>query len=94
MKEICRWIDKFDKVKEFFLCGACYWFAIMLQKRFGGDIYYLPIANHFLIKINGTFYDAGGVAIPTEEAYPWTSYKYRDEIETKRIVRDCINMED
>ena len=37
--------------------GNCYWFAHILHTVFNGEIYYLPIENHFICKIEDEYYD-------------------------------------
>lgn len=45
---------------EYFTKGGCYIFAKQLQEEFKGDIYYLLEYAHFVLNINGKFYDATG----------------------------------
>ena len=90
-QEVMNFIKQFAEVKDFFLYGYCYWFAMILKKRFGGTIYYMPIKNHFIVRIYNTYYDANGRVIPDEDVYPWGAYKYDNPIESERIIRDCIN---
>lgn len=92
-KEILNFIKNFNGAENVFLNGCCYWFAFILLSRFGGEIKYFEILNHFVTNINGRLYDISGDV--TE--------KYKDEIIKKwedvedydpslfnRIVRDCI----
>ena len=78
------------EIEKNFLFGNCYWFAFILAERFGGEIYYLPIKNHFITKINEIFYDITGKVALEERAYKWTTYKTFDPLEANRIERDCI----
>lgn len=79
------------EIEDVFLYGYCYYFAKILEHRFNGEIYYLPIMNHFITKINGDFYDIKGLILYTsEEPYLWENYDEVDVIEYNRIVRDCI----
>ena len=87
---------KFDHVKEvedLFLHGNCYYFAIILKEHFNGEIYYLPIDNHFICKIDKDYYDITGKAGFNEKPYKWSDYKTFDKLAHKRIVRDCIDFE-
>ena len=45
----CKWTD-----------GNCYYFALILKNRFGGEIYYIPIEGHFVCKIGERYYDFEG----------------------------------
>lgn len=91
MKKILEFIKGFEPVKDFFLYGYCYWFAVILSQRFGGEIWYLPIENHFICKIDDRCYDVSGEVIPRRVVFKWD--KYPDELEKRRIIRDCINKE-
>lgn len=79
-----------SELEEIFMWGYCYWFAHILKNRFDGEIYYLPISNHFITKIDNQFYDIRGIVEPREKAYSWEEYKLLEPIGTKRIERDCI----
>lgn len=49
-KNDCRW-----------LYGNCYYFAVILCERFSVlNIYYAPVAGHFVAGYNGKFYDWRG----------------------------------
>lgn len=80
------------EIEDVFSNGYCYWFAKILDERFmpKSQIYYLPIRNHFITKIEDKFYDITGEIIPDEEPYEWTTYKIFDCLEYERIRRDCI----
>ena len=83
-----------DAMEDTFLHGYCYWFAKILAERFEGVIYYEPIDNHFIAYIENHFYDITGEVIPSQKARPWSVYQLWDELETQRIIRDCINKGD
>lgn len=99
MKEkVLEFIKKFKfkhvkEVESLFLYGNCYYFAVILKERFNGEIYYLPINNHFICKIDKEYYDITGLASINEHPYKWKDFKYFDELLYKRIVRDCINFD-
>lgn len=84
-------IKGFDEVRDFFLYGYCYWFAVILKKRFNGTIYYMPIKNHFIVRINNDYFDASGKIVPDEKVYTWAMYQYKYPTECRVITRDCIN---
>ena len=95
MNKVERFIDKFKfchakELEEVFTEGNCYYFALILSDRFDGEIYYLPIDNHFVCKIEDKLYDITGKVKTKETAIPWVVYKKTDELEAKRIIRDCI----
>ena len=84
---------KFTSIKELeyvFTNGNCYYFAIILKERFNGDIYYLPIENHFICKIDKDYYDITGIAKMNEHPYKWSELENIDSSLYKRIVRDCV----
>ena len=96
MDKVISFIDKFKfaykgELEFVFTSGNCYYFAVILKERFGGEIYYLPIDNHFVCKIDKEYYDITGKAGFNEKPYKWDSYP--DELEKKRIIRDCINFD-
>lgn len=98
MNEVLTFINKFkfkfDKeLVEVFTTGNCYYFAIILKERFKGDIYYLPIANHFIYKIDNKYYDITGEVNPAEHPYKWSEYKLEDTKHGSRIIRDCVVFE-
>lgn len=83
---------KYSKELEIvFTSGNCYYFAMILKERFNGEIYYLPIENHFICKIENKYYDIKGKIEVNETPYKWSSFIYHDEKLYKRIIRDCIN---
>lgn len=85
---------KYNKELEYiFTSGNCYYFAIILKERFNGEIYYLPIANHFVCKINNNYYDITGIASMNESPIRWESYKNIDNKNYNIISRDCITFE-
>ena len=108
-KKIKRFINRFThggKLKEvecIFSYSGCYWFARILYDRFymleletDGDILYDPILNHFACRINDRIYDITG-DITDSSIYGWRSwseYAEIDELETERIIKYCIRMED
>ena len=98
-QDILNFIEKFkflekQTIERLFTRGNCYYFAIILKERFKyGDIYYLPITNHFVWKYNGKYYDICGEYGTNEKAYKWEAFKKQDELLAKRIERDCLRFE-
>ena len=93
--KVVRFIQGFgDECRKTFVNGYCYWFAMILSIRFGGEIYYLPIENHFVTKIDDYYYDANGIAEFSETPYRWSVYMDFDPYETQRIIRDCVLKEE
>lgn len=98
-QKILEFIEKFKftwkkEVEALFTCGNCYYFAVILKERFHtGEIYYLPIENHFVWKYGGVLFDIKGEVGTNEVAYSWEEYKKLDESHARRIVRDCIAFE-
>lgn len=88
-----RFIGKFQNegTIKTFTEGCCYWFAEILKQRFCGLIMYNPIDNHFATLINARLYDITGELERTKGWSRWSEYKKRDDLETERINRYCIN---
>lgn len=93
MNKILNWISHFKDAKQTFSNGCCYWFAYMLNARFGATIWYAPIDGHFVGEINDKFYDINGVYTPNEEMIKWDDIQISDPLWASRIKRDCINFE-
>jgi hypothetical protein len=97
-KEILEFVKNFKKfhdvkastIENVFMNGNCYYFAIILKHRFGGSIWYLPTANHFVWKYDGVFYDVTGEAKINEQPVEWFIYEMVEPSASKRIERDCI----
>lgn len=82
---------KYDKQIEYvFMSGNCYYFAIILKERFQGEIYYLPIFNHFVCKIDNNYYDITGIACMNETPIKWSTFKQTNRHNAQQIIRDCI----
>lgn len=108
-EKINHFIDRFThggelkEVKNIFSYGGCYWFARILYDRFymleletDGDILYDPVLNHFACRIDDRIYDITG-DITNSSIYGWRSwneYAEIDELETNRIIKYCILLED
>ena len=83
-----------DEIVYVFTNGQCYWFSFILKERFNGEIWYVPVHNHFITKINERFYDITGEVIDTERlklARVWSEYQQFDPLDYDRLVRDCVN---
>lgn len=70
--------------------GNCYFFAVILQSVFGGDIYYDVVDGHFLLKCGSDFYDWTGKVSDYEALVKWDDFGQYDSLQKKRIERDCI----
>lgn len=86
--EIIRFIGQFRGAENVFLYGCCYWFAYILKGRFGAEIYYDDIINHFVGKIGEKFYDVSGEV--SGDFAPWEDIRKTDKAHYKVILRDCI----
>lgn len=93
--------DKNNVSRKSFVCGNCYWFALILKNRFPTKlpvIWYDTINNHFVTAICGILYDSYGVYAPTspmtidefDAFYIWEDYKKIDPIHAARITENCI----
>ena len=84
-----RRFDKDNTIIKTFTEGYCYYFAIILQERFGGQILYDPIAGHFITFINNKYYDITG---DITEIYKNNTNLYDKTIwmSSESIIRDVI----
>ena len=94
MSDVEDFLKRFHLSKDIdvvFTCGCCYWFAQILFRRFirdGAVVMYSSDVNHFGTKIHGRVYDITG---DVTDKYKWASWTdFSDEIEKKRIIRDCV----
>lgn len=108
MNRIEQFIKKFredskneEVLESHFTNGYCYHFAVILATLFFNEDYkshimYNPIDNHFAIIYNCELYDITGKI----ELYNccdwhyWDEYKMQDELETDRIIKQCIYKEE
>ncbi len=90
--EILSFINRWKEYapEEPFRVGLCYWFAFILQHRFGGDLFYDARNGHFVTCIKNKFYDITGVVKKTPGLIEWTTLQRQDPIHAERIRRDCI----
>lgn len=95
MTDIIRWISNFKDAKKTFTEGCCYWFAYILQQRYGGEIWYDNIIGHFVCKIEGTYYDVTGVYEPENIDWleSWSSIQQTEPERAQRITKHCIDMQ-
>ena len=93
---IIDFIEQFQQfgsdVTDCFSFGMCYYFALILQERFGANIMYEPIMNHFAGEIDGYIYDITGLISNCGDPkwVHWETYQKEDVLHTSRIFRDCI----
>lgn len=72
--------------------GNCYWFALILSKRFPQlGIFYLPTIGHFIAgdSRTNTYYDWEGIFIPEEQPIDFAELLYKDPLWYERLLRDC-----
>lgn len=100
MNEILDFISEFSSVRgsiKLFTQGECYWFARILDIRFGKsdigskyktEIYYNDIEDHFICKIENNFYDIRGL-LKSEmvKGYEsWEKYQKKDPLHAAHII--------
>lgn len=54
-------------IEELFSKDNSYWFARILEEKFGGVVYYLPGLKHFITGIDHTYYDIEGEFLKVSE---------------------------
>lgn len=67
--KVSRFIREFknifpEELEYTFYHGYCYWFALILASRFGGEIWFNPSIIHFAAKIDEKLYDIYGEVTP------------------------------
>ena len=85
------------KTVDTFTRGCCYWFAVILQVRFNAEdatLMYDEITNHFGTRINERVYDISGYVTEKYDWQTWDEFAVKDEALVRRIIRDCMIMED
>lgn len=86
-----QFISYFNESRNLFLNGMCYYFALILKERFGGEICYSPVDNHFFSRIGNRLYDASGDVTDIYTVFiPWDEYINIDPIHADRIIKSCI----
>ena len=100
-EEILSFITHFSQygksVVDCFTTGNCYWFAQILNERFGVRIMYNPVEGHFACNLNGEhLYDITG-RIDTIMTGPWEDFyglSVKDPTHFDRIYANCVEFED
>ena len=91
MNEVTEFIHRRFPDDSNWLNGNCYYFAAILQARFGGEIYYDVIYGHFVTKIKGKFYDhSGEVDLKDRVFVSWNNFDDYDSLQKIRITEDCL----
>ena len=88
--EVVEFIRRRFKSDSNWLDGNCYYFAVILCERFTiFNIYYAPVAGHFVAGYNGEFYDWRG---KYDEEIPvlLSDIEKEDPAWYRIIVRDCV----
>lgn len=96
IQEILSFIDNFKDAQSAFLYGCCYWFAFILNERFGGTTMYLPVENHFVQAIGKRLYDVSGDVTAeylTAKIIPWVAMEQYDSTMYQRLIQGYINKE-
>jgi hypothetical protein len=95
-KEIIEFIINFKKkhpqeIEDVFLNGYCYWFAKILEIRFGGEILYNPKQVHFATLINNQLFDISGYVVFSEDDVwlNWDEYQMNND-DVSDIFNNCI----
>lgn len=93
MDEVIEFIKRRFPYDNNWLDGNCYYFALILHKRFlHSKIIYNPIDGHFVVQYKNTLYDWHGVYVPSNygSLIDWENYDKIDIDHYERIVRDVI----
>lgn len=88
--EVVEFIRRRFKPDSNWLDGNCYYFAVILCERFPiFNIYYAPVAGHFVAGYNGEFYDWRG-KYDDEIPVLLSDIEKEDPAWYRIIVRDCV----
>ena len=106
MNDILNFIKIFQtpETTKVFTNGCCYWFAVILSKRFEqSTIMYNPVENHFATRIKDGLYDitgrleftchykyVNGVQEYDGHWIAWDSYSCYDSLNRERVYKQCI----
>jgi len=98
MSNIEQFIEKFKKgfdsecLEEAFTNGNCYHFAVILNRLFGGFVYYSQIQGHFINVVDGHGYDITGMVEINEEDKYDSLYAIhnKDKLLHNRLMDDCV----
>lgn len=89
--EVLDFIHRRFPINNDWVSGNCYYFARILNARFGGTIYYDVEIGHFVTEINGKFYDWNGEVPENDDLYVlWSNFDSYDQCQKMRIIKDCI----
>jgi hypothetical protein len=91
--EVLRFIDAIKgrypyEIEDTFSNGFCYWFAKILELRFGGTIYYNPDIIHFAVLIEEQLFDITGLIEAGDNWFNWEDYQSKND--TEDIYHSCI----
>lgn len=67
-----------------------YFFALILQSAFGGEIYYDVMNKHFLLQHGRFFYDWTGKVVDYDILVKWADFEQYDKIEKEQVIRSYI----
>ena len=91
MDEVLEFIHRRFKTDCDWLCGNCYYFALILKAKFPrGRIYYDPIDGHFIFLYREHFYDWSGIVTPSDKVIPLDLFPVYDLVQYKRVMHDCL----
>jgi hypothetical protein len=93
IEEILSFIEAFkekypQEIEDTFSNGFCYWFAKILELRFGGTIYFNPDIIHFATLIDNHMFDITGLVIVDDNWFEWHTYQLEND--TDDIYHSCI----
>lgn len=99
MDEILNFIEGFkmvcpEAIEYVFSNGYCYWFAKILELRFGGEIYYNPMFDHFATLINNRFFDINGQVTKESSWISWNEYIITHKENAEEVYFSCVLKKD
>lgn len=91
-----RFIDgiKNKETVKVFLEEYCYWFAVILKERFGGEIMFSPEQNHFCCRVDGKLWNISGQVEDNGNWQEWWLYQMNEPLDAERVRKICIMKEE
>lgn len=84
-KEMFDFEDRDYNPHDIYRYGNCSFFALELQKAFGGEIHVNEGFGHAMVLIDGVLYDIEGPLVDTDDVYGYDEWYPASEIEIELI---------
>jgi hypothetical protein len=85
--------EVFENIEYLFTNGYCYHFAVILKDLFHGEIAHDFVDNHFMLKLDGKYFDITGEVFPNERCVELFD-EIDDYIYKERLIKQCVYKEE